>query len=40
MTLAQAQDKVQGVWSGGCKRSMEMGGGIFVLVALTLWQMV
>ena len=27
--------KVQGAWSGGCKRPVEMGGGIFVVVALT-----
>ena len=42
MTPGQAQDarhgaalKVQGAWSGGCKRPVEMGGGIFVVVALT-----
>ena len=42
MTRGQAQDarhdaalKVQGAWSGGCKRPVEMGGGIFVVVALT-----
>ena len=44
MSQGQAQDarhdaalKVQGAWSGGCKRPVEMGGGIFVVVAkLTL----
>ena len=37
MSQGQAQDarhdaalKVQGAWSGGCKRPVEMGGGIFV----------
>ena len=42
MSQGQAQDarhdaalKVQGAWSGGCKRPVEMGGGIFVVVALT-----
>jgi hypothetical protein len=27
--------KVQGAWSGGYKRPVEMGGAIFVVVALT-----
>jgi hypothetical protein len=27
--------KVQGAWSGGCKRPVEMGGAVFVVVALT-----
>ena len=42
MSQGQAQDarhdaalKVQGAWSGGCKRPVEMGGAIFVVVALT-----
>ena len=42
MSPGQAQDarhdaalKVQGAWSGGCKRPVEMGGAIFVVVALT-----
>jgi hypothetical protein len=42
MSQGQAQDarhdaalKVQGAWSGGCKRPVEMGGAVFVVVALT-----
>ena len=42
MSQGQAQDarhdaalKVQGAWSGGCKRTVAMGGGTFVVVALT-----
>jgi hypothetical protein len=31
----QSPYKVQGAWSGGCKRPVEMGGAIFVVVALT-----
>ena len=42
MSQGQAQDarhdaalKVQGAWSGGYKRPVEMGGAVFVVVALT-----
>ena len=31
----QAALKVEGAWSGGCKKPVEMGGAIFVPVALT-----
>ena len=31
----QAALKVEGAWCGGCKKPVEMGGAIFVAVALS-----